>query len=632
MFSPFLPTSETRVSFKGKRRLSGESSTKVRTEVAEISLRRSSTVSYHVNSGEEESLSMDNKRVDMTNPKWLEVDTSARYDHIDSVVNRSSGSNSARSTSAGETTTGLGINFYDHRGQRVQQSPESLRRNEAVEAALGLSPRTQPPSASSSPLSGQAQFPSRLHTPVISQNFEPVTPTSAKSTIDLIDELLEENYRGQADSLYQSSSRASSARHNLSTSASSSAISGTQTSSAYRAFSAPLKININTVNPPSPDTPSLIYTPTRGSKSGLAAHSRVFSLRTPSKGEYGTNENSGFTPDALKSPPYRPQLYQIPSSPTILKRAQRPQPPPLERGRLYFFDYERALIDLSVRRSNRTSCSNHDNCTDCTDKEYAYFENKAMSTQIPPERRQQIMKANRSIRNIKNELENLLEDGMITDEVYELMMSSLPTESGLKDTASPAPRANAVVPAPPTAAFSQMNVSDNPPPAYQNATPNLPPRGPSQPPARPEIARATALYRYTEPEDCNFEVGDTIAIYEYMNDDWWLGKNLRTGKEGVFPTNYVQKHAPPPPGGPGAYGNEKTGYYGAQAPQQYPPPPGPSDPYNSAVPPMQIAEQPTETKPGKGAEMGKKFGKKLGNAAIFGAGATIGGNIVNSIF
>jgi hypothetical protein len=31
-------------------------------------------------------------------------------------------------------------------------------------------------------------------------------------------------------------------------------------------------------------------------------------------------------------------------------------------------------------------------------------------------------------------------------------------------------------------------------------------------------------------------------------------------------------------------------------------------------------------------EYGKKFGKKLGNAAIFGAGATIGGNIVNSIF
>ena len=36
--------------------------------------------------------------------------------------------------------------------------------------------------------------------------------------------------------------------------------------------------------------------------------------------------------------------------------------------------------------------------------------------------------------------------------------------------------------------------------------------------------------------------------------------------------------------------------------------------------------------PSKGQEQGKKFGKKLGNAAIFGAGATIGGNIVNSIF
>jgi hypothetical protein len=34
----------------------------------------------------------------------------------------------------------------------------------------------------------------------------------------------------------------------------------------------------------------------------------------------------------------------------------------------------------------------------------------------------------------------------------------------------------------------------------------------------------------------------------------------------------------------------------------------------------------------KMGEHGKKFGKKLGNAAIFGAGATIGSNIVNSIF
>jgi LAS seventeen-binding protein 1/2 len=37
-------------------------------------------------------------------------------------------------------------------------------------------------------------------------------------------------------------------------------------------------------------------------------------------------------------------------------------------------------------------------------------------------------------------------------------------------------------------------------------------------------------------------------------------------------------------------------------------------------------------RPNKFEENGKKFGKKMGNAAIFGAGATIGSNIVNSIF
>ena len=36
--------------------------------------------------------------------------------------------------------------------------------------------------------------------------------------------------------------------------------------------------------------------------------------------------------------------------------------------------------------------------------------------------------------------------------------------------------------------------------------------------------------------------------------------------------------------------------------------------------------------PSKLEEHGKKFGKKMGNAAIFGAGATIGSNIVNGIF
>jgi len=118
-----------------------------------------------------------------------------------------------------------------------------------------------------------------------------------------------------------------------------------------------------------------------------------------------------------------------------------------------------------------------------------------------------------------------------------------------------------------------------------------------------------------------------------------MGKNLRTGQEGVFPSNYVQRQMNPSP--VEYYGNNEKasaypgGYPGLvtqQHQQQGPPPPGPSNPYNSSIPPMAVAEQPTDGKPSKGQEMGKKFGKKLGNAAIFGAGATIGGNIVNSIF
>jgi hypothetical protein len=51
--------------------------------------------------------------------------------------------------------------------------------------------------------------------------------------------------------------------------------------------------------------------------------------------------------------------------------------------------------------------------------------------------------------------------------------------------------------------------------------------------------------------------------------------------------------------------------------------------------PLDVASSAQAGPPAEPSKMeanGKKFGKKLGNAAIFGAGATIGGNIVNSIF
>ncbi len=44
------------------------------------------------------------------------------------------------------------------------------------------------------------------------------------------------------------------------------------------------------------------------------------------------------------------------------------------------------------------------------------------------------------------------------------------------------------------------------------------------------------------------------------------------------------------------------------------------------------SSQPDSHRPSKLEEHGKKFGKKMGNAAIFGAGATIGSKVVNGIF
>lgn len=152
---------------------------------------------------------------------------------------------------------------------------------------------------------------------------------------------------------------------------------------------------------------------------------------------------------------------------------------------------------------------------------------------------------------------------------------------------------------------------------------------------KPVVAHARAIYRYSasDARDVSFEKDDKIAVHEYMNQDWWMGQNLRTGQEGIFPRNYVlvepdqEKAQQPYPGAA----------YPAQPQYGYPQgPPQQQNPYNSSVPPMAVAEggQPAGGQQGdnKVGEYGKKFGKKLGNAAIFGAGATIGGNIVNSIF
>ncbi|KAH6607281.1 hypothetical protein Trco_003594 [Trichoderma cornu-damae] len=262
--------------------------------------------------------------------------------------------------------------------------------------------------------------------------------------------------------------------------------------------------------------------------------------------------------------------------------------------------------------------------------------------------RQTIMETNRSLRTIKNqELESLLEKGVIEEAAFDIIHSALPAETPLRGAAagSAAARSANQTPAqaaaamtPPVQAFQNLHVNGATPapPSYEDTpAPSVPTRST----AKRVLAHARALYRYdaSDARDLSLDKDDKVDVYEYMNQDWWMGRNHRTGMEGIFPQSYVfveqEQKAPAPAPAPVAYPQQPA--YGYPAPSLGPP--AQQNPYNSSVPPMAVAEggQPSQ-QGGEGnskvGEYGKKFGKKLGNAAIFGAGASIGSNIVNSIF
>jgi hypothetical protein len=109
------------------------------------------------------------------------------------------------------------------------------------------------------------------------------------------------------------------------------------------------------------------------------------------------------------------------------------------------------------------------------------------------------------------------------------------------------------------------------------------------------VASATYDYRGTDAGDLTLQPQDRIHVTEYVNQDWWRGQNQRTGATGIFPANYVQvTDKEQSAGGFNSNGNM----------------------------PMDVAQGqggPANGPPSKFQEHGKKFGKKLGNAAIFGA-------------
>ena len=148
-----------------------------------------------------------------------------------------------------------------------------------------------------------------------------------------------------------------------------------------------------------------------------------------------------------------------------------------------------------------------------------------------------------------------------------------------------------------------------PPPAYPSA--------PTPPAAVLTYANALYAYKPSDTGDLELSPKDRIAVTEYMNAEWWKGRSEKTGEEGIFPRSYVEVEKKEP--GPALPQRTQSGTNYGNVPLDVS--------QSGGGGPSANPEQKSKFEQG-----GKKFGKKMGNAAIFGAGATMGGKIVNSIF
>ncbi|KAG1851611.1 SH3-domain-containing protein [Suillus subalutaceus] len=208
-------------------------------------------------------------------------------------------------------------------------------------------------------------------------------------------------------------------------------------------------------------------------------------------------------------------------------------------------------------------------------------------------------------------------------------------------------------------------------------------------------ARAIWDWESEDPNDLSFHAGDIIEIVKETNVDWWTGR-IKSGKQGLFPSTYVERLAPrsvsPPPMSfpefqkTGTSSDSKYGlasepkymppglpgppqYSSPQPVQQpYPPPPGPPPgpptggypappasgylspgppvggypppsgplvpPYNSYSGNPPVAQPVPQQPPKKGrfGNLGTMMAQSAAGGLGFGAGAAIGGDIVNSIF
>ncbi|KAF9485180.1 hypothetical protein BDN70DRAFT_903259 [Pholiota conissans] len=148
-------------------------------------------------------------------------------------------------------------------------------------------------------------------------------------------------------------------------------------------------------------------------------------------------------------------------------------------------------------------------------------------------------------------------------------------------------------------------------------------------PAAPSaLPQAKALWAYSgdDADDLSFAAGDIIEIVEETNADWWTGKFR--GKQGLFPSTYVEKLAAPaepvaPAAAPRAYKPFGAAYHGVNAPP----------PANQGVNNVGLQEAPgTEAKKDKFGQYKNTLAHSAVGGVGFGAGSAIGGGLVRAIF
>lgn len=257
---------------------------------------------------------------------------------------------------------------------------------------------------------------------------------------------------------------------------------------------------------------------------------------------------------------------------------------------------------------------------------------------------------NRSLTSIFNELEFLKDSQVISDSFYNQITTHLPKRYNRGDAViGPITAFDNSVAA--SATQSSGNASRNEKQEYCAPAPP----GPSGPSGQNvELVEALYDYRPSDPSDLELRQGCTVEVLEKVNSDWWRGKRQDTSQIGLFPSNYVKPSSGSRDTGRPAPALPSNSYNSSyQQPSSYGPPAyGPPAPQNTGYAPpfpqynqqdlgYQPSQPPMQAQPQQqqqpqqhsaGGEAFKKFGSKLGNAAIFGAGATIGSDIVNSIF